>query len=168
MVETILASACLLGKKCRFDGRDSLDHQLIDFLKGFQVIGVCPEELVGLRGLRGPFEIKGDTKDVFCNKAKVTSIKGRDVTDKFIKAAYKILDIAEKKNVELAILKSKSPTCSPDFIYNGKFSHTLKRGLGVTAYILKENKIKIISNDQFKESQEGFMQSSSAGRRLFL
>jgi len=151
MAEKVLVSACFLGRRCRFDGKNSLDVELIRCLKGYHIIGVCPEELGGVRKLRGPFEIKGKTSNVFKSKAGVYSIYGRDVTKKFVKGAYKVLNIAEKKKIKFAILRSKSPSCSPNFIYNGNFRNILKKEIGITAYLLKDKGIEVISNEEFNK-----------------
>ena len=121
----ILVSACLLGRKCRFDGGDSYDSRLAHLLKGFEVVGIYPEELSGFKGRRGPFEIIG--------RAKVVDINDRDVTSMFIKGAMRFLEVAREKGVDIAVLKSKSPSCSPDYVYEGYFRGNLIKGLGVSA-----------------------------------
>jgi uncharacterized protein YbbK (DUF523 family) len=152
MVKRFLVSKCLLGENCRYDGKNSLDKELIERLRSCEVIGVCPEALGGLKGKRGPFEIIGTAKNIFSGKAEVLSIEGRKVTNSFIRGAFKTLGIAKIKKIRLAILKSRSPSCSPDFVYNGSFTGKLKRGKGVTSWLLQKNVIKVISNEDFKKS----------------
>ncbi|RKX18975.1 MAG: hypothetical protein DRP26_04255, partial [Candidatus Zixiibacteriota bacterium] len=41
--EKIIVSACLVGEKCRFDGRAKKISNLVDFVKGCQVLAICPE-----------------------------------------------------------------------------------------------------------------------------
>ncbi len=151
MKKKVVVSACLLGKKCRFNGGDSYDERLEHTLRGFDTIGICPGELAGLKGKRGPFEIIGSAKDAFSGKGKVVSINGVDVTDSFIKGARLALNITEEFRAEIVVLKSKSPSCSPDIVYDGYFRGRKIEGLGLFAYLLKENGITFMSSDGFIE-----------------
>ncbi len=155
MVKRVAVSKCLLGERCRYDGKDAYDEKLLRLLKGYKIIGVCPEELGGARNFRGPFEIKGKTEDVFGGKAKVLNIEGVDVTPFFIHGAELTLKIVKEAKIEFAILKSKSPSCSPDLIYDGTFSYKLVRGMGITAYLLRQEGIKVLSSDEFKRYTRG-------------
>ncbi|HEC69752.1 MAG TPA: DUF523 domain-containing protein [Candidatus Omnitrophica bacterium] len=152
MGREVLVSACLLGRNCRFDGKSRLNKSLIKFLKknGFIPLGVCPEESGGLKGKRGPFEFKGKAKQILEKKGEVKDSQGRVFTSYFLKGAYKVLALAKKKKIEIAILKSRSPSCSPDYIYDGTFKKVIKKGLGVSAYLLKKNTIKIFSESNYK------------------
>ncbi|MBN2120004.1 MAG: DUF523 domain-containing protein [Candidatus Omnitrophica bacterium] len=153
MERKVLVSYCLLGKNCRFDGKNRFNAGLVRFLNKNKVkpVGVCPEELGGLKGKRGPFEFKGRPSSVINGKTAVRDIKGADFTANFIKGAYGALSIARKNRIRLAILKSKSPSCGCDYTYNGSFKKIVKKGLGITAYILKKNKIRLFSDNQYKK-----------------
>jgi len=148
----VLVSACLLGVKTRFDGKDCFDDNLIFILKkaNAKIICICPEEMGGLIGIRGPFEIMGETKKLWEGKAKVINKKGINLTQYFIKGAEIVCKIAILSKIDFAILKSNSPACSPKFIYDGTFKNKLKKGIGVCAYLLKKRGIKIISENGFK------------------
>lgn len=146
----IIVSACLLGINCKYNGSNNLSENVLEFLKekGSFVV-VCPELLGGLSIPRGPFEITGGTgREVIEGKAKVKSDKGDEVTEEFLKGAIKTLRIAKQNGVQLAIFKAKSPSCGVNQIYDGTFSDTLIRGDGVTAALLKNEEIKLISNEQ--------------------
>ncbi len=159
----VLISACLLGRNCRYDGSNCYDKTLVKLLRSFRPIGVCPEELAGFKKKRGPFELKGKASDIFLRKNRVVDIKGKDVTGMFIQGAKLSFKIAKENNIRLAILKSKSPSCSPDFIYNGSFSKILKEGLGLFAYLLKNDNVVIVSNEEFVKRPEYFI-SKCRGR----
>ena len=60
-----------------------------------------------------------------------------------------MLNLAKKLNIKKAILKSRSPSCGIDEIYDGTFSHTLIKRDGVTAELLKKNGIEVISSDRY-------------------
>lgn len=139
-----LVSACLLGERCRYDGRGKPNQELISLSKN-ELIPVCPELLGGPTTPRSPAEIVGggDGHDVLEGRAKVMSKDGRDVTGYFVKGAYAALEIAKKENATEAYLKSKSPSCGCGKIYDGTFSGKLKTGDGVTAALLKKNGIKV-------------------------
>ena len=39
----IMVSACLIGEKCKYNGKDNYSKELEQFIKGHDVIAVCPE-----------------------------------------------------------------------------------------------------------------------------
>ena len=134
----ILCSACLLGIKCRYDGKDKLNKKVIELSKKKILIPVCPEQLGGLSTPREPAEQKGK---------RVITKSGKDVTQNFKKGAKEVLKLAKLFGIKEAILKQKSPSCGFGKIYDGSFSGKLIKGNGVTAALLKRNKIKIITEE---------------------
>ena len=151
MGEKILVSACLLGRNCRFDGGSCIDSEFVSFLrdKKIKAIGICPEELGGLKGLRGPFEFKEDAWSVIRGQSFVYDPEGNDYTSVFLKGGYEALDIAAKHKIKKAVFMDRSPSCSTSYVYDGSFNKNLKPGLGITAYILKTNMIEIFSVRQY-------------------
>jgi len=143
-----LCSACLLGKKCRYDGRSKPNKKIIELSKKEKLIPICPEQLSGLPTPRTPSEIQGGSGEgVLDGKCKVLSKDGEDVTKEFIKGAEEVLKRSKLTGIKEAILKQKSPYCGCGKIHNGTFSDTLVEGDGVTTALLKRNKIKIISEE---------------------
>ena len=133
----ILVSACLLGINCQYNGESDFTRELLEFLKDKgEFIAVCPEVLGGLPIPREGAEIVGK---------KVKTAGGKDMTKQFLKGAERVLKIAKENNVKLAILKAKSPSCGAGWIYDGTFSRNLIKGDGVTATLLKKNKIKVFT-----------------------
>ena len=67
----IMVSACLLGHKCKYNGGDNYSERVADFVKGHDIIPVCPEVEGGLPIPRIPCEIvngivtnkQGESKD---------------------------------------------------------------------------------------------------------
>jgi uncharacterized protein YbbK (DUF523 family) len=140
-----IASACLVGKKCRYDGeyREDPDIKKL-FIKG-RVKPVCPECLAGLKVPRCPSEIiGGDGKDVLAGKAKVMGQDGSDRTNEFMEGAKKTLIIAKSCGASRAYMKAKSPSCGLMRIYDGTFSGIIKEGCGVTSAFLLENGIEVV------------------------
>ena len=53
----IAVSACLLGENCKYNGGNNFSQKVIEFVKGHEVVPVCPEVLGGLPVPRESAEI---------------------------------------------------------------------------------------------------------------
>ncbi|MCX6742467.1 MAG: DUF523 domain-containing protein [Candidatus Pacearchaeota archaeon] len=133
-----LCSACLLGVKCRWDGESKSSDKVNELLKKDLLIPICPEQLGGLPTPRTPSEQRGN---------KVFTKDGKEVTEQFNRGAEEVLKIAKSFGIKEAVLKQKSPSCGCGLIYDGTFSGKLIRGNGVTTQLLKDNGIKVISEE---------------------
>ncbi|MGB9854864.1 MAG: DUF523 domain-containing protein [Candidatus Bathyarchaeales archaeon] len=133
-----LCSACLLGVKCRYNGESALNQKVIALLKAEILIPVCPEQLGGLPTPREPAELKGD---------RVITKSGRDVTENFVRGAKQVLELAKLFGIKKAILKQGSPSCGCGRISDEKISGGAAKGYGITAALLKENGIEVISEE---------------------
>lgn len=143
----ILISACLLGEKVRYDGRDNLlDHPMI---KRWQAEGrlvpVCPESQGGLPTPRPPAE----TQSRF--PILVTTRDGEDVTPQFLRGAEKTLELARQHNCCCALMKARSPSCGNREIYDGSFSGQLINAPGIAAEELIRNGIPVFNEHQMDE-----------------
>ncbi len=140
-----IASACLVGEKCRYDGQAATDaHVMLMYQQG-KVVPVCPEVLAGLSAPRSPCEILGGQgSDVLLGKAIVKDKCGIDQTAAFITGAERALKFAQSHNAKRAYLKSKSPSCGCGIIYDGSFSGKLCEGDGVTTALFKQNGIQVV------------------------
>jgi len=137
---TVLVSACLLGKKCRYDGKKTVNPSLLFYKDLINFIPFCPEQLGGLPTPRPASNIfGGDGMDVIMGKAKVINVEGKDVTENFKLGAYKSLELALRYNPILSIMRKKSPSCGIQTPYC-----EAKNGMGVTAALFKLYKIKMI------------------------
>lgn len=136
MKEKILVSACLLGTNCKYSGGNNYSEEVMEFLKDYEIIPICPEQLGGLPTPRPASEIIGD---------KVMNNEGTDVTSNYQKGAEEALKIAQLLGIKKALLKAKSPSCGNGKIYDGTFSGTLTTGDGITTKLLKENNIEVIT-----------------------
>lgn len=135
----LLVSACLLGCACRYDGKSKPCEGVIALAKEHTLIPFCPEIYGGLPTPRVPSEVVGDT---------VINRDGKDVTAEYVKGAEGALAIAKTLNCDAAILKSKSPSCGKDEIYDGSFSATLKSGNGITASLFIDAGIPVFSEKE--------------------
>lgn len=149
--DKILVSACLAGVPCRFDGKTKTNQVIKQLVREGKAVPVCPEKLGGLPIPRPPAEIiSGDGDDVLTSRAKVIDQTGRDVTDQFLKGARETLQIACKLGIKKAVLKARSPSCGLGRIYNGSFRKKVRPGNGVTASLLIQHKIEVVTEEDFR------------------
>lgn len=131
----IMVSACLLGENCKYNGGNNLSEKVLHYLKGHEVIPVCPEVLGGLSTPRLPAEIV---------RGVVTANDGRSVDKEFREGAVKGLELAKEENVDLVILQSRSPSCGVKQIYDGTFSGNKIQGRGIFAELLQTHGFQTI------------------------
>ena len=141
-MEKILISACLVGENCKYNGGNNLNPKIDALLEKYDLIPFCPEEQGDLPTPRNPSEIKGD---------RVLLDNGKDVTENFARGAKKALMLALYLKIKIAILKERSPSCGTHQVHDGSFSNTLIDGMGITAQLLKENGIKVYSEDEIDQ-----------------
>lgn len=142
-----LISACLVGVNCKYNGAANLDQDLLKLFMEGQAIAVCPEVLGDLSIPREPCEIvKADDGSI-----KVVTKSGKDVTCNFIEGARKTLDICKSAGVDKAILQSRSPSCGYGKIYDGTFGGKLIDGNGLTAQLLSDNGISVLTDKNWKD-----------------
>lgn len=147
----VLVSACLLGERTRYDGKEiaCASPVLRQWRLEGRMISFCPEAAGGLPIPRPASEITGgDGNGVLARTARVVDTTGRDVSDAFLKGAEMALKLVEENGVRLAVLKSNSPSCGNDGVYDGSFSGTLRSGPGVTAALLERNGIRVFNEHE--------------------
>jgi uncharacterized protein YbbK (DUF523 family) len=151
----ILVSACLLGENVRYNGRSlELRNKTLQIWQEEDLlIPFCPEVAGGLTIPRPPAEIiKGDGHAVIDGTAKVVSIEGADLSERFIKGAHKALVLCQKYSIKLAILAENSPSCGSNYIYDGTFTGVKIPGQGVTAALLQKHNIRTFSQYQTQDA----------------
>ncbi len=156
-MKKILISACLAGDFVRYDGKRKRiqDEVFNKWLQQGRLVKVCPEVSGGLCTPRLPAQIVGgEGIDVVHGNAKVQSIDGQDVTEAFLKGAELALTIVQENNIQITILKEKSPSCGVSQIYDGSFAGIKIQGSGVTTALLRKNGIQV-----FSELQVGLVES---------
>ena len=141
-MEKIVVSACLLGENCKYSGGNNLDPRVVEFVRGREVIPVCPEVLAGLGIPRIPIEIRDG----------VVVRKDGVVVDEAIRAAVaQILEQLQGQCIHCAVLKSRSPTCGVHQVYDGSFTGTLVDGAGVLAQALQNAGYVVLDNEDLEE-----------------
>lgn len=156
MSSKILISGCLLGQKVRYDGRDSLqkNSRLDEWIQSGRIVFICPEMAGGLPTPRPPSEIQpGKTaEDIYKGTGKVLTISGDDVTPQYLLGAQKTLALAQKHNIGVAILKSRSPSCGSKKVYDGTHSKTLIDGMGTTTALLLQHGIQVFDETEIDQA----------------
>ena len=148
----ILMSPCLVGINTRWDESCEEISELVELVKSGQAVFLCPEQLGGLTTPREPAETEpGKTaKDILKGDGRVLTNTGKDVTKQFATGAQRILEFCQKMGIEIAILKSDSPSCGSIQTYDGTFSDTKIPGKGITAELLAQNGIKVYNEKNFQ------------------
>ena len=134
----IVVSACLLGEKCKYNGGCNYSEAVAEFVKGREVIPVCPEVKAGLGVPRVPVEIVDG----------VVMTKDGSSVDVWLRTAVsQILEELKEEPIECAILKSRSPTCGVKQVYDGTFTGKLVDGMGVMADAMQKTGYKVIDSE---------------------
>lgn len=131
----IAVSACLLGTNCKYNDGNNYSEKVIEYIKGHEVVSVCPEVLGGLPTPRESAEIVN---------GKVSHKDGTSVDKEFRRGAETALEIIKEQQADFVILQSRSPSCGVNTIYDGSFSGKIISGQGVFANLLQKNGIKVI------------------------
>ncbi len=151
----LLMSACLAGTACGYDGSSYGEYPGILKLFNYQNVKItkfCPEEF----SFGTPREMcdihGGDGLDVLEGRARVLTESGNDWTEGMIRASEKMLELAKKEDIELAIMMDISAACGSCVIYDGnRFSENkiYQIGAGVCAAQLIRNGFLVISQRDF-------------------
>jgi uncharacterized protein YbgA (DUF1722 family)/uncharacterized protein YbbK (DUF523 family) len=130
-------SACLLGKKVRYDGQHKRDDFVVDVLGPFvEWVPVCPEVEVGMGVPRETIRLTGDA----ARPRLVAERSGADHTEAM--ARFAAAKVAELDGLDLAgyVLKKDSPTCGMERVrvYGERGGPPRRDGVGAFARILLE------------------------------
>ena len=146
-MKQVLVSACLLGDRVRYDGREKgvQNSALARWLAEGRVVKVCPEVSGGLPVPRPAAEQQPD--------GRVLTNAGLDVTLAFTRGAAEALRLVRLHGITVAVLKEGSPSCGSGFIYDGSFSKTKRAGeVGETTRVLRANGVAVFSELQWAEA----------------
>ncbi len=145
-MKKVLISSCLLGVNVKYNGGNNsiLENKFIQILqKQNCIISICPEVDGGLSVPRIQVELVGN---------KAINKEGIDKTKEFKYGAKLALDKALSEGVKMAIMKSKSPSCGKDFIYDGSFTKILINKEGLSVALLRKYGIKIFSEEELEDA----------------
>lgn len=142
MKPRVVFSQCMLGVRCRYDGKCAVKESVREAACERGWIPVCPEILGGLQTPRPPAERVGD---------RVMNCEGRDVTAQFCRGAEQALEIAKLFGAKYALLKERSPSCGCGEIYDGTFTGAKIAGDGLTTALFKEHGIQVFGESRLGE-----------------
>ena len=131
----IMVSACLLGVNCKYNGGNNYCEKVAEYMKGKEVISICPEVLGGLSIPRSQAEIMDGV---------VTTREGKCVDREFRNGVNIALQRAITEKPDIVILQSRSPSCGVKQIYDGKFTGNKISGQGIFAELLILNGFNVI------------------------
>lgn len=135
----VIVSACLLGENCKYNGGNNYSERIAKLLAEREILPVCPEVLAGLGIPREPIELK---------EGVPYRIDGKCLLEELDRAVLKIKEMIKGKEIEYAVLKSRSPTCGVKEIYDGSFTHTKIKGMGMLAKALSDMGIRVIDSEE--------------------
>jgi len=135
----ILVSACLMGRLCKYNAGHNFRQAVADLAQKHELVEVCPEVMGGRTIPRKCIEIRN---------GRFIEADGTDVDAEVRDGVFQALEIAKKENVELAVLKSRSPTCGVHQIYDGTFSGTLIDGQGALTEGLEALGVRVIDDEE--------------------
>ena len=141
-MEKILISACLVGDKCKYNGKSNYTPLINALLEKYELVPFCPEVEGGLPTPRHPSEIIKD---------QVKMDNGKNVTKNFQLGAELAYNICMYLGIKVAILKENSPSCGVHEIYDGSFTAKLIPGSGITASYLKRKGIRVINENEIQD-----------------
>ena len=134
----ILVCGCLLGENCKYNGGNNYNPRVVEFLKGKEVISICPEIMAGMGCPRNPIEIVDGV---------LTDCHGKNVDSLIRKSVMEIMERIRDEEIQCAILQSRSPTCGVNQVYDGTFSGKLIPGSGVFAKSLMDAGYLVIDGE---------------------
>ena len=134
----VVVSACLLGERCRFDGRSKPSCAVRHLAEHVRAHAVCPEVAGGLPTPRTASERCG---------ARVVMRDGTDVTEAFVRGAQACMASVRGARPSLAVLKAKSPSCGVGLVYDGTYRGRLVAGNGVFAEHLEKEGVPMVTEE---------------------
>lgn len=162
-MERVLISACLLGKRVRYDGKALTVSSTVlnSWVSDSRHVGICPEVLAGLSIPRPAAEIVGgDGGNVLAGEAKVVDNTERDMTRDFTQGAERALSLCMRYDIKVAVLAEYSPSCGSSMIYDGTFTRKKISGVGVTTALLRDNGIQVFNQYEFNAADEALNRPS--------
>lgn len=135
----ILVSACLLGENCKYNGGNNYNPAVAEFVKGREVLALCPEMLAGMGCPRTPIEI---VDGVLMDR------RGNNVDRRMRQAVETAMALICREEIDCAILQSRSPTCGVNQVYDGSFSGKLVPGSGIFAQALRRAGYRTIDAEE--------------------
>jgi len=120
-MKNIAISACLLGKKCRYDASDNKDESLLEKFQEYTLIPFCPEDAAF-----GSPRPTMDLIETASGHKAISNETGQDLSDPVNTYAK---DFFDSHDIDLYIGKDRSPSCG---VCSAKLYDTDKNLLSVS------------------------------------
>jgi uncharacterized protein YbgA (DUF1722 family)/uncharacterized protein YbbK (DUF523 family) len=130
-------SACLLGRKVRYDGQHKRDAFVVDVLGGLvEWVPVCPEVEVGMPVPREPIRLVADA----AGPRLVAEKSGKDHTDAMLRYATARVRELEALDLSGFVTKKDSPSCGLERVrvHPARGGPARRDGVGMFARVLVE------------------------------
>jgi len=137
----VLVSACAIGCNCKYNGKNNRNEFVIEYLRGKEIISICPEMLANMPTPRPCAEIVNGV---------VMDANGNNVDSDYRNAVAIALEKIKGERIDLAILQSRSPTCGVNKIYDETFTGKLISGQGLFAKALLDKGYTVKDTEDFK------------------
>ena len=131
----VLVIACLLGENCKYNGGNNYSSAVAEFVRGKEILPICPELMAGMGCPRTPIEI---VDGVLMDR------DGKNVDAAMRAAVEMVMKQISSEEIQCAVLQSRSPTCGVNQVYDGSFTGKLISGTGIFAQALKEAGYRVI------------------------
>jgi len=143
----IVMSACLAGRRTRYDGRPVYAARIVEYLaRDFDIVAVCPEVAAGLPVPREPINLEG-------TPFSPTMIGVQSRTDYTFRVTGRLIEIMEgllRQRPAAFVLKSRSPTCAcvtPIPVYDA-YGREIGRSLGLFARFIRRRMPDVPLSDE--------------------
>ena len=124
-------SSCLLGRRVRYDGRDRLQQNLVEWLGDDAVLlAICPEVAIGMGIPRPPIQLTGDKQ-----RPEARQVDAPENNYTLPLKNFALL-VSDEYVLDGYIFKSRSPSCglgSTPLIVNGSTQSQTVSGIYASA-----------------------------------
>ncbi len=144
MKKKVAISACLLGNRCRYDGRENYDPKLLGLLDEYEIVGFCPEDFC-FGTPRPTMDLIDDGKDI----RAISNLTGANLTPPIVEYAKAFFN--NNKDISLFIGKDRSPSCGvcSAKVYNKNKELISTQGTGIMAQMAKDLEIKAYDAEEY-------------------
>ena len=95
----VLVSACLLGENCKYNGGNNYSSAVAEFVRGKEILPICPELMAGMGCPRTPIEI---VDGVLMDR------DGKNVDTAMREAVEKAMKQLSSEEIQCAVAERKS------------------------------------------------------------
>ena len=137
MKPKVAISACLMGRECRYDGKENRDEELLSQLEGYTLVPFCPEEFC----YGTPRPTMDLVSDGDATRA-ISNLTGADMSSPIEAYAEAFFDT--HSDIELFIGKDRSPSCGVNSakIYDRDKNLISTTGTGLMAEVAAKHQIE--------------------------